>query len=91
MAKIQHCNLNFKDRRKHLRFNCNIVGTINLGATHITKCIIKDISAGGARIVVLGDSWLPSKFTLEFSDKCPALIAEKVWFDSYSAGVRFAN
>ena len=58
------------DRRRHLRHPSQQVGFINLeGASEQRSCLIADISASGAKLVV-ANSRLPEEFTLLVPHRC---------------------
>jgi len=53
------------------------------------SCIIKDISASGARISTNGDAGLPKRFLLRIPIQRRAIIAEQVWRRANTIGLRF--
>ncbi len=89
MTQTLHNHIEFSDKRQHSRHVCNIRGYILLGASKISNCIVKDISIGGAKIMLPHSSWAPSEFFLELIDSNKCIKARKVWADDYQVGVEF--
>jgi hypothetical protein len=91
MTSIQHNHINFIDKRKHSRHDCNLRGKVKLGISEICECIVKDISIGGAKLLIQSSNWTPSEFSLELPNGFPSITARTVWTDNQTVGVEFVR
>lgn len=73
-------------RRIHPRSLTDQRAQVELEASQIA-CVIRDRSAGGARLVFRRPVSLPPAFALR--EKVSAQAVELIWFDGVQAGVKF--
>lgn len=78
------------ERRRAPRLRADIIGTIRLSGQHPEKCLIADMSSGGARILRFFAGDLPRFLNIEIADGIivPASIA---WEKGNSFGVKFIH
>jgi hypothetical protein len=78
------------DRRQSKRLPSILEGSIIFdGQPSRIKCTIRDLSATGARIWLQNQMRLPLEFTLTIPSLGQSLLAEPVWSDSRTSGLRF--
>jgi len=83
-----------REQRKGLRRFMRRAATISFNAQRPSvKCVIWDISQGGARLAVaLPSAELPREFTLNLlEDGCVQRDCEVVWTDRRFVGVKFTR
>ena len=77
------------DRRAFSRQNCDIAAQILLGSTKIHECILRDVSASGARISVPHGIWQPYEFNLAIEGSDDLLPVRRIWSGYGCIGVQF--
>ena len=75
-------------RRKHALKGARIV--FNHGSSSI-NCTIRDLSDGGAKLIVDSAADIPDAFDLRFDDGSPSRHCSTQWISGNSIGVRFAR
>ncbi len=73
-------------RRKHALKGARII--FNHGSSSI-NCTIRDLSDGGAKLVVNSAADIPGTFDLRFDDGTPPRHCSTQWISGNSIGVRF--
>lgn len=77
------------DRRISKRIECNIHAAIAINGVEVSNCIIKNISSGGARLLIPNGRWVPKEFEIVgLIPKLP-IRTQKVWRRGEAMGVRF--
>jgi hypothetical protein len=84
-------NKPYSNRRNHTRRSCFLPAVIKLGSAKISDCIVKDISATGARILIPNGIWEPSGFVLDIGPSIGAVNVSKVWSSKGMMGVKFSS
>jgi hypothetical protein len=80
------------NRRQSLRLPSLLEGRITInGQGILIPCIIRDLSATGARIWLEDVTDLPSEFDLTISVLGQTILVRPVWFKSRTIGVLFAK
>lgn len=74
------------NRRIHPRSLTDVRAHVQVNGT-LVSCVIRDRSAGGARLVFRRVVQLPPRF--ELRERTAVYGVELVWFDGVQAGVRF--
>lgn len=77
------------DRRAFPRQNCDIAAQVLLGSTIIHECILRDVSASGARISVPHGIWQPYEFNLAIEGTDDLLPVRRIWSGYGCIGVKF--
>lgn len=77
------------DRRQHNRVNCNLSAKVHIGTVGVYKCIVKDISKTGARILLPSGSWEPVSFGLEITGIETKIPVKKIWSCNGMIGLAF--
>jgi PilZ domain len=76
-------------KRKHKRTAWNRPGVIfSLTGEHIIDCLVKDISAGGARLWVSVEEVVPDYFRLDYGAKLQPKCSVR-WRRATEIGIRF--
>lgn len=77
------------DRRACERVNVCLPVNLMVAGVNFKDCLVKDLSKGGARILVPPVTWIPKRFII----RCPngefELAVEKIWDRLGEVGVRF--
>ncbi|MEM7290346.1 MAG: PilZ domain-containing protein [Pseudomonadota bacterium] len=79
----------YSERREHARRKCSMQANIIMGGSVISKCIVKDISLKGARLVFQNGRWVPSRFQLQLPDGLPPIDARRIWSEKDAMGILF--
>ncbi|MGI9353160.1 MAG: PilZ domain-containing protein [Rhizobiaceae bacterium] len=77
------------DRRAHPRKSCNRHAELQMNGFCFAQCVIKDISTGGAKLLVEASEWMPGTFELFDSDTNVRFTAQRVWNRFDIMGVKF--
>ncbi len=78
------------ENRKSKRKALNCLGLIVVEGQSIRQCVVADVSAGGAKLIVRNIETLPSQFKLMWSDpNHMGSDCEVRWRDPAAVGVRF--
>ena len=59
------------ERRRHERRHVVVMGRIDTGSPHLTSCIVRDLTAIGARLMVTDGETLPEHFRLMLQRVAP--------------------
>lgn len=82
--------MNDEDHRKSVRRRALKGGLIVFdGGYQSLSCTIRDLSEGGARLVVENTMGIPSTFTLKLSDGSPSRSCAVKWKNATTLGVEF--
>ncbi|GIL00264.1 MAG: hypothetical protein BroJett030_01630 [Alphaproteobacteria bacterium] len=79
------------ERREHERVDCNIRAHIHINGAKVCNCIVKNLSEGGARLIVPASCWLPSAFDIVGLVEGLPVKARRVWCDGEEIGVCFVT
>jgi hypothetical protein len=77
------------ERRRHERRHVVVMGRIDTGSPHLTSCIVRDLTATGARLKVTDAETLPEHFRLMLQPSGHVTQARIVWRGEGSCGVEF--
>jgi hypothetical protein len=77
------------ERRRHERRHVVVMGRIDTGSPHLTSCIVRDLTATGARLMVTNAEALPEHFRLMLQPSGYVTQARIVWRREGSCGVEF--
>ncbi len=75
--------------RRGNRMRTDAVGSIKLGLFKRLRCEIRDVSPGGARIVVAEGTKLPAEFVMNFPQFRHPRTCVKRWESGLEVGVEF--
>jgi hypothetical protein len=78
-----------RDRRKNFRVEWNSPGTIFSESGY--RCIVKDLSNGGAKISGVAAADVPDQFTLFIAGDSKTRKCEVLWRKADSLGVKFTD
>lgn len=79
------------ERREQARIDCHIYAYIHINGAKICNCVIRNLSAGGARITVPASCWIPSAFEIVGLVDDGPVKARRVWISGEEMGVCFVN
>lgn len=80
------------ERRKTFRRKALMAGTIRLQTqTSTYSCVVRNLSATGARLAISGAMWLPENFDLEIRHRDIRVGARAVWRDNTEMGIEFTR
>jgi hypothetical protein len=77
------------ERRQHERPRVVAMGRIDTGSPHLTSCIVRDLTATGARLMVTDAEVLPEHFRLMLQPSGYVIQARIVWRGEDCCGVEF--
>lgn len=77
------------ERRRFRRQACEQVASIRIGTATLGKCVIRDVSATGAKLTISMGSFEPKFFQLVLGEEGEALSVRKIWSKNGSMGVEF--
>lgn len=78
------------ERRQSQRHRALMAGVLHEpNKTSTWNCMIRNLSKGGARLEIPNAFWLPNEFGIEIKIRNARHMAEVVWKDTSSIGVRF--
>jgi PilZ domain len=77
------------ERRQHVRRHVVVMGRIDTGCPHLTSCIVRDLTATGARLKVTDAETLPEHFRLMLQPSGYVTQARIVWRGDNCCGVEF--
>ena len=77
------------DNRRLLRRDTSLRGEIVLGRDNFIRCVVRNISASGAKLDVDAGALLPSAFQLRASDLGLDTRVKTVWRTGTEMGVSF--
>ena len=79
-----------QEKRGHLRTHWQRPGTISsLAGTVVADCVVKDISAGGARLIVTTPDVVPDYFRLDYGSDNTRPKCRVRWRRGKELGVQF--
>lgn len=90
-SSIQFVEASFDDRRQNERIHINRSVKVMLGGSEICRCVIKDLSASGAKLLVSNSNWVPKEFEIEGLVLNARVPAKKIWMNDQVLGVEFAE
>jgi hypothetical protein len=77
------------ERRRHDRSRLVGIGRIDTGSSHLTSCIVRDLTPSGARLMVTDAEALPEEFRLIFQPAGHTAWVRIVWRAEGCCGVKF--
>jgi hypothetical protein len=77
------------ERRRQVRRHVVEMGRIDTGSPHLTSCIVRDLTATGARLMVTDAETLPEHFRLMLQPSGYVTQVRIVWRGEGSCGVEF--
>lgn len=77
------------ERRKSERVECSLTANIYIGTTKMFRCLVKDISQSGARILLPSGSWEPNTMGLFLIESETKIQARKIWSSHGMMGIEF--
>jgi hypothetical protein len=77
------------ERRQHVRRHVVVMGRIDTGSPHLTSCIVRDLTATGARLKVTDAEALPEHVRLTLQPSGFVTQSRIVWRGEGSCGVEF--
>jgi hypothetical protein len=77
------------ERRRHVRRHVVVMGRIDTTSPHLTSCIVRDLTAIGARLMVTDAEALPEHFRLVLQPSGYVTQARIVWRGEGCCGVEF--
>ena len=77
------------ERRRHERRHMVVMGRIDTGSPHLTSCIVRDLTATGARLMVTNAEALPGHFRLMLQPSGYVTQVRIVWRGEGCCGVEF--
>ena len=77
------------ERRRHERRHVVVMGRIDTGSPHLTSCIVRDLTAIGARLMVTDGAPLPEHFRLILQPSGYVTQVRIVWRREGCCGVEF--
>ncbi len=79
------------ERRRHERRHVVVMGRIDTGSPHLTSCIVRDLTAIGARLMVTDGATLPEHFRLILQPSGYVTQVRIVWRREGCCGVEFLD
>jgi hypothetical protein len=79
-----------KQFQRGVRRSRNFPATLVESGSPDRRCVVSDISEGGAKIVVEGRDPIPAHFALVF-DSGTRRICELIWWHGKTAGLKFVR
>ena len=79
------------ERRRHQRRHVVVMGRIDTGSPHLTSCIVRDLTATGACLMVTNAAALPEHFQLILQPSGYVTRARIVWRGEGCCGVEFLD
>ena len=77
------------EQRRHERRHVVVMGRIDTGSPHLTSCIVRDLTAIGARLKVIHAEALPQHVRLILQPSGYVTQARIVWRGEGCCGVEF--
>ena len=82
-------SLSNPERRAHDRRKCRRPAELHVNGFCFAQCVIKDISAGGAKLLVEASEWMPWTFEIFDTKTKIRFKAQRVWNRLDTMGVKF--